>query len=268
VGGAAAPKDTDTTGTQAPDTQPEAVQAKGASAAAWAFGKEVVGPLVRGYIEDHTDPLMALGNWGAALRLAQRAKEGWDATRAAQKRGDNEGAAAEAGKRLPVSSGLLATAEAVDNAIDDWQAGNRDPTVIGRNWGRITVGGFQIVTGVVAVVGVVGAAGSVASAASLPEGSFSISDWSGYPEGVPKPTGPFVMLEGADYAAAREAANRVNAAMHRADPALRGMHIHEVQPVKFGGSPIDPSNKIALSPPVHWSVTSWWNQLARSFSGD
>jgi hypothetical protein len=83
--------------------------------------------------------------------------------------------------------------------------------------------------------------------AALPEGSFSIANWSGYPANLPKPTGPFRLLEGAEYDAARAAANQANRAMHQADPALRGLQLHEIQPVKFGGSSTDPLNKIPLT---------------------
>jgi|SRR5712664_1115798 len=71
--------------------------------------------------------------------------------------------------------------------------------------------------------------------ATLPEGSFSIADWNGYPANVPRPSGPFRLLKGADYDAARAAANNANRAMHQADPSLNGLQIHEIHPVKFGG---------------------------------
>ena len=51
--------------------------------------------------------------------------------------------------------------------------------------------------------------------------------------------------------------------MHRADPALAGKHVHEIKPVKFGGSPTDPANKIALDPPDHYNVTNWWNDIQK-----
>jgi hypothetical protein len=40
--------------------------------------------------------------------------------------------------------------------------------------------------------------------------AFTITDWSGYPTdgGVPKPEGPFKLLQGDEYANAREAGNR------------------------------------------------------------
>jgi len=97
-----------------------------------------------------------------------------------------------------------------------------------------------------------------------PEGSFSMHDWSGYPEGLPKPQGPFRIVEGAEYDAARNAANAANRAIHQANPSLTGMQIHEVQPVKFGGSPVDIQNKMPLTPLEHAKVTVWWNQFLKS----
>ena len=44
---------------------------------------------------------------------------------------------------------------------------------------------------------------------------------------------------------------------------LRGKQIHEVHPVKFGGSPTDPVNKVPLSPREHAQYTRFWNQLQR-----
>jgi len=98
----------------------------------------------------------------------------------------------------------------------------------------------------------------------FPEGSFSIFDWSGYPEGVPRPQGPFRMLEGAEYDAARDAANAANRRMHRADSALAGKNLHGVHPVKFGGDPVSQENKIALTQAEHSPLTTWWNRLMRS----
>jgi hypothetical protein len=96
---------------------------------------------------------------------------------------------------------------------------------------------------------------------TLPVGSFSIADWSGYPANLPIPAGPFRLLEGAEYDAARAQANAANQAMHQANPALNGLQLHEIQPVKFGGSPTDPLNKIPLTPQQHAPATTWWNQL-------
>jgi hypothetical protein len=72
-------------------------------------------------------------------------------------------------------------------------------------------------------------------------------------------------VTGAEYDAARKAANEANAALRRAAPAeYAGKHIHEIQPVKFGGSPTDPANKIALTPSEHAKFTTWWNRFMRN----
>jgi hypothetical protein len=105
------------------------------------------------------------------------------------------------------------------------------------------------------------------AATTLPEGSFSIIDWMGYPANLPRPTGPFRLLEGAEYDAARAAANQANRAIHQADSSLAGLQIHEIQPVKFGGSPTSPLNKIPLRPQQHAQATIWWNQLQRDLVG-
>jgi RHS repeat-associated protein len=98
---------------------------------------------------------------------------------------------------------------------------------------------------------------------AYPEGSFSISDWSDYPGNV-RPTGPFRILEGAEYDQARDAASAANDAMRRINrPAYQGNQIHEIQPVKFGGSPTDMANKLVTPTPLHYQYTSWWNQLQR-----
>ena len=82
--------------------------------------------------------------------------------------------------------------------------------------------------------------------------------------GVPRPTGPFRLLEGGEYAAARRAANSDNQQLHAdAGGLLKGLQVHEIQPVKFGGSPVDSANKIALAPADHAKYTVWWNRLQR-----
>jgi len=96
-------------------------------------------------------------------------------------------------------------------------------------------------------------------------GEFSIIDWKGYPN-RPKPDGPFRMLEGGEYQAARKAANSANRKLHRSDPSLKGKQLHEVKPVKFGGSPTNPSNKAALSPKQHAEYTKYWNRLQRDLN--
>ena len=127
----------------------------------------------------------------------------------------------------------------------------------------------EVLTGVGAL-NVLGGAGknSPAVTPQLPSGSFSIADWVGYPTvaGVPKPSGPLRLLEGAEYAGARKAANSTNRSLHNTDPSLAGKQIHEVQPVKFGGSPTHSANKIPLTPAEHSPYTNWWNQLMRDIT--
>jgi hypothetical protein len=81
---------------------------------------------------------------------------------------------------------------------------------------------------------------------------------------VPRPPGPYRFLEGEEYAAARAAANKANAALRKADPAkYAGKQIHEILPVKFGGSPTDPANKVALTPTEHARYTTFWNRVMK-----
>ena len=94
-----------------------------------------------------------------------------------------------------------------------------------------------------------------------PDGEIEITDWEGYPEGGPKPEGKLKLVDGEEYDAARKAANSENARLHRENPSYKGKDIHEIQPVKFGGSPTDGSNKIVLSRKEHSKYTRFWNEL-------
>lgn len=107
--------------------------------------------------------------------------------------------------------------------------------------------------------------GFVKSTPTFAEGSFSIINWKGYPNLGFKPTGPFRLLEGAEYADARTLANKTNAAIHKNAPYLKSLQIHEIIPVKFGGSPTDYLNKIYLTPSQHAEYTNFWNSLMRGF---
>jgi RHS repeat-associated protein len=100
---------------------------------------------------------------------------------------------------------------------------------------------------------------------NVPERSFSLTPeaWNGYPPNAPKPTGPFRVIRGEEYRAARKAANSANNALHKGDPTLKGKEIHEVQPVKFGGSATDPKNKIAVTPDEHRELNGFWGGLQR-----
>ncbi|ESY29440.1 hypothetical protein NKH34_15020 [Mesorhizobium sp. M1148] len=111
-----------------------------------------------------------------------------------------------------------------------------------------------------------GGSGHPAVALDLPSGSFSMSDWADYPIAVvPKPDGLFIRLEGTQQKAARKAADQANRII-RQERGLVGqpVDVHEIKPVKFGGSPTDPSNKVILPREVHQQqVTPWWNKLLK-----
>lgn len=98
------------------------------------------------------------------------------------------------------------------------------------------------------------------------QGSFSVFDWKGYPAGATKPSGPFRLLEGSEYTTARNLADKTNRAIHKSNPQLKGYEIHEIHPVKFGGSPTDMSNKTFLKPTQHAPFTNFWNELMRNIN--
>jgi RHS repeat-associated protein len=93
---------------------------------------------------------------------------------------------------------------------------------------------------------------TAAEGATYAEGSFSVIDWTGYPEGMPRPDGALRVLSGDEYAAARALANETNAGIRAANGLEgSGLQIHEIQPVKFGGSPTDMANKMLLPTAEH-----------------
>ncbi|MGN0495921.1 MAG: polymorphic toxin-type HINT domain-containing protein, partial [Lachnospiraceae bacterium] len=95
------------------------------------------------------------------------------------------------------------------------------------------------------------------------DGTFDIDDWSEYPEDIAHPEGPFIVLEGDDYAISRKQANRSNRKLHRMYKYLKGLEIHEVLPVKFGGNPIDVDNKVVLTKKQHSKFTVFWNKILK-----
>jgi RHS repeat-associated protein len=130
--------------------------------------------------------------------------------------------------------------------------------------GAITSGVASLASAAVRSLGPLGA-----REAAVAEGGFSIVDWAGYPRGIPRPGGPFRLVEGAEYDAARDAANLANNALRRQQGLVgQPVDIHEVQPIKFGGSPVDPANKIVVPRDLHrQEITPWWNQLLRDIGG-
>ena len=79
-------------------------------------------------------------------------------------------------------------------------------------------------------------------------------------------TDPCLLETGSDeLLAAQQAKAAANDALRRSLD-LRGvpMDIHEIQPVKFGGSPTDLANKTLVPGDFHQQVvTPFWNQLQR-----
>jgi RHS repeat-associated protein len=96
-------------------------------------------------------------------------------------------------------------------------------------------------------------------------GTFSVIDWTGYPKGYSRPSGIFRLLQGEEYTNARILASKTNRTLRSENPGMfEGAHIHEIKPVKFGGSPTNPANKISIPRSVHeQQFTPWWNRLQR-----
>jgi hypothetical protein len=101
---------------------------------------------------------------------------------------------------------------------------------------------------------------------NIKQGEFSIINWNGYPKNGPKPEGTYRLLGGKEYQDARKAANNANKAIHKKDPSVNGKQIHEIKPVKFGGSPTDKANKIPLTKQEHAKYTTYWNNLMRNLT--
>ncbi len=97
--------------------------------------------------------------------------------------------------------------------------------------------------------------------------SFSIWDWKGYPAGVRKPAGPFVLIEGAHYDTARAAANRATDAYRRAKGGYTGKQVHHVHPVKFGGDPSDWNNLEAVDLGTHTELNNFWRRVQSNVEG-
>ena len=53
--------------------------------------------------------------------------------------------------------------------------------------------------------------------------------------------------------------NKINGSKYQ----FKGLMIHEINPIRFGGSPTDPANKCLLVPERHAEITTWWNRLLR-----
>ena len=98
-------------------------------------------------------------------------------------------------------------------------------------------------------------------------GTFNVTNWNGYPSGLPRPTGPFRLIEGAEYDAARKLANKTNEALRKQYGIYRNgnshIHIHEIHPIKFGGSPTDLANKVLVNQKDHSRIHRFWRALRK-----
>jgi toxin YxiD len=94
----------------------------------------------------------------------------------------------------------------------------------------------------------------------LGNGRFKIISWDGYLGDI-KPDGPFLIIEGDEYIISRKQADRINAKLRKQNSKLDGMQVHEINPVKFGGNPIDINNKIIMTTNEHILFTVFWNRL-------
>jgi hypothetical protein len=93
-------------------------------------------------------------------------------------------------------------------------------------------------------------------------GTFKVIDWKKYPqEGVPEPKSNMKLIYNEEYDIARDKTDVANDRIHRNDPHAKGKEIHEIHPVKFGGSPTDITNKVYLTPQQHRLYTAFWNNL-------
>lgn len=83
-------------------------------------------------------------------------------------------------------------------------------------------------------------------------------------KGCPKPEGYVRVVTGQEYETNRSLADKANNRMHKANPSLHGLDIHEIKPVQFGGSPVDPRNKIPLPRAKHVEFSRWWAKLFKA----
>jgi filamentous hemagglutinin len=92
-------------------------------------------------------------------------------------------------------------------------------------------------------------------AEAVEEGTFSIWDWKGYPTKGVRPSGTFKLVPKGQTAQLREIVKIENGAIRdeaeRLGHPFTGSQVHEVKPIKFGGSPTDPANKVIVPDELH-----------------
>ena len=65
------------------------------------------------------------------------------------------------------------------------------------------------------------------------------------------------------YYEAKKNCNTINRQLRKNDPTLKGLQIHEIEPIRLGGNPIDTSNKVFLPREKHAKAVVWWNSRIR-----
>jgi len=69
-------------------------------------------------------------------------------------------------------------------------------------------------------------------------------------------------LHGDEYINSLRIKNNVNKTLHRNYPQfLKGLEIHEIQPIKFNGNPFTLRNRMFLTPKGHRAFTDFWAKL-------
>jgi RHS repeat-associated protein len=91
---------------------------------------------------------------------------------------------------------------------------------------------------------------------TIPEGARPPKDW------------VYEFRTGMDQELARKQANNWNTAFKRSHGLQnQDAALHELKPVKWGGSPTDPANKVVMDRSLHETVTSAWRRLQAIITG-
>lgn len=148
----------------------------------------------------------------------------------------------------------------LENSVD---ALSRIPNDLANLWGNFVESPFATSVSVLGAFPATRMSGGVARTAA---GEFSVLSWKGYPDGLARPE-TLRWIDDAEYAAARKLANDTNSALRAEWGVPRGWQIHEVQPVRFGGNPVDIANKIVVQQEFHQQISGWWRSLQWGVSG-
>jgi hypothetical protein len=99
-------------------------------------------------------------------------------------------------------------------------------------------------------------------------GTFSISDWEGYPY-ERRPSQPVRLREGAELKAATKAKKNANYKLRQKLRIVgdKTVEVHEITPIKFGGHPTDIDNKVVIPAQKHAEISKWFNSLQRDIEG-